>query len=89
MPLTGELNEYGVLKAERQRKVEGGAGLDKTADFDDYTIYDSGELNEYGVLKMERLVPNYTDRILQLGGTSYNLELGVLAENIKTTGGYI
>ena len=39
----GSLNEYGVLKAEKEKKVEDGAGLDEKADFDDYTIYDEGE----------------------------------------------
>lgn len=40
----GQLNEYGLLKAEKERKLEGGAGLDRAADFDEYTIYDEGSL---------------------------------------------
>lgn len=39
----GQLNEYGILKEEARRKIEGGAGLDANADFDEYTIYDQGE----------------------------------------------
>ena len=38
----GQLNEYGLLKAEREKRLEGGAGLDAAADFDEYTIYDQG-----------------------------------------------
>lgn len=34
------MNEYGLLKAEREKKMEGGAGKDAPgADFDEYTIY--------------------------------------------------
>lgn len=40
---TGPLNEYGVLKAQKEAKMEGGAGLDTAADFDDMTIYDEGK----------------------------------------------
>lgn len=36
------MNEYGILKDAARRKMEGGAGLDTTADFDEYTIYDQG-----------------------------------------------
>lgn len=44
----GQLNEYGVLKAEREKRLAQGlgAGLDKTADFDEYTIYDQGKILE-------------------------------------------
>lgn len=57
--MEGELNEYGVIKAAKQQKIEDAAGLDQKGDFDDYTIYDAGALNEYGVLKMERLVAGW------------------------------
>ena len=49
--LPGQLNEYGLLKDAAKKKLEGGAGLDTQADFDEYTIYDQGQLNEYGLLK--------------------------------------
>ena len=38
----GQLNEYAVLKDQARKKIEGGAGLDGKADFDEYTIYDQG-----------------------------------------------
>ena len=40
LDVVGQLNEYGILKAEREKKLEGGAGKDQPgADFDEYTIY--------------------------------------------------
>jgi len=38
----GQLNEYGILKAENERKLQSGTGVEENADFDDYTIYDEG-----------------------------------------------
>lgn len=49
--ISGQLNEYGLHKEAARKKMEGGAGLDANADFDEYTIYDQGQLNEYGLHK--------------------------------------
>lgn len=38
------MNEYGLLKAREPTVVATAGGLDTTADFDDYTIYDEGKL---------------------------------------------
>lgn len=36
------MNEYGMLKAAKHKKLEGAAGKEEQNDFDDYTVYDEG-----------------------------------------------
>ena len=50
--IAGQLNEYGLLKDAARKKLEGVAGLDTNADFDEYTIYDQGEWWEMCYLYM-------------------------------------
>lgn len=36
------MNEYGLLKQAKEKKIDGKVGMDENADFDNFTIYEEG-----------------------------------------------